>query len=227
MIQQSTTQVGLALVLALLAGAPASTPASAQDNAPPQLTAIEQSLKALQNQVATLGSRIDDLEAKLKQAGDSSAARTAAVARLHAAGIALESGQKLGEIPDAPAALAKFANTAPPTLAGLRLTFNVAATAAQAASTPDNAAFSPIDRMWQRVQSLVTVRHGNQVVVGTPAAVSLSSARLRLDSGDLAGAVDALAALDDPAKAAMAAWLGEAQALLDARAALAVLVAKS
>lgn len=203
-----------------------AAPAFAQVVAAPEPAAIEPTLNALQDRVAALSGRVDSLEANFKRANDASAALVATIARLHAAGIALQAGQKLGEVPGATAALARYADTAPPTEASLRLSFEMAAIAAHAASTPDNVALSTVDRMWQRVQTLITIRHGNQIVVGTPAAVTLSAARLRLEAGDLTGAVAALSALDAPAKAAMAAWLGEAQALLDARAALADLVAK-
>ena len=49
----------------------------------------------------------------------------------------------------------------------------------------------------------------------------LARARGSLDAGDLAGAVAAVATLTGPAAQAMADWLAQARALLDARAALA------
>jgi hypothetical protein len=81
--------------------------------------------------------------------------------------------------------------------------------------------------MWRRAQSLVTVRQGDKVLVGAPAAVTLNAARARLDAGDLAGAVAALGGLDGPAAKAMAGWRSDAQALVDARAALAALGTRS
>ena len=75
--------------------------------------------------------------------------------------------------------------------------------------------------MWQQVQTLFTIRQGETVLVGAPAAGVLAQARARLDAGDLAGAVAALARLDAAAAKAMAGWREQAQALLDARAALA------
>jgi hypothetical protein len=81
--------------------------------------------------------------------------------------------------------------------------------------------------MWRKAQTLVTVRQGDTVLVGAPAAVTLNAARGKLDAGDLAGAVAALSALDGPAAKAMAGWRSDAQALLDARAALTSLGARS
>ncbi len=55
---------------------------------------------------------------------------------------------------------------------------------------------------------------------GPPAAAALNTARIRLDNGDLAGAVAALQGMSTPAQNAMSGWIGQAQALLAARAAL-------
>jgi len=68
--------------------------------------------------------------------------------------------------------------------------------------------------------SLVTVREGDRLILGAPAAVALETARQKLEAGDLAGAVRTLDGLDPAAAAAMAEWRGRAQALLEARAAL-------
>jgi hypothetical protein len=70
-------------------------------------------------------------------------------------------------------------------------------------------------------RSLVTVKHGDQVLLGTSASSVLGAAQARLDAGDLAGAVAALDGLDAAAATAMASWRGQAQGLLDARNALA------
>ncbi|MDE2576616.1 MAG: hypothetical protein KGL55_15040, partial [Rhodospirillales bacterium] len=114
---------------------------------------------------------------------------------------------------------------APPTPARLRQEFPAVAAQALAASRPSTAGLSFAARMWQRVAGLVTVREGGHVLVGPPASVPLEAARTRLDAGDLAGAVAALDGLDKAAAAAMAPWRARAQALLDARAALAAMAA--
>jgi hypothetical protein len=169
---------------------------------------------------AALGARIDALDAKFTRELAQAAARVTTAARLRAVFQALESGQKLGEIPGAPPALAKFAQVAPPTEPNLRLRFPGAAEAAEAASRPSGDGQDFAGRMWSRAQTLVTVRQGDHVLVGAPAAVTLAAARAKLDAGDLAGALAALKPLDGAAAAAMAGWRTDAQALLDARSAL-------
>ena len=187
-------------------------------------------LDAAGGQLAALTPRLNQIEAQAKQAADGLAAvsqRAQRFARVQAAGVALEAGQRLGDIPGAPPALAKFATEAPPTEAGLRLSFNSAADAAQKASQPALTENRPLlDRMWTRAQQSVTVRQGDNVLVGDPIAGVIAHARQLLDAGDLAGALKALDGLAGPAKAAMADWTARAQSLLDARAAVAELAAR-
>ena len=151
--------------------------------------------------------------------------RTARIARAQAVSAALAAGQKLGSIPDAPPALARFATVAPPTEAALRLAFPAAEKAALNVSLPDMKGKSLLDRMLARLQDyhLITVRQGDEVVVGNLTAETLNHAHTLLRAGDLAGAVKTVSTLTgDPARA-MAAWLEDAKALLAAREALAVL----
>ena len=151
--------------------------------------------------------------------------RTARIARAQAVAAALAAGQKLGSIPDAPPALARFATVAPPTEAALRLAFPAAEKAALNVSLPDMKGKSLLDRMLARLQDyhLITVRQGDEVVVGNLTAETLNHAHTLLRAGDLAGAVKTVSTLTgDPARA-MAAWLEDAKALLAAREALAVL----
>ncbi len=142
------------------------------------------------------------------------------VARTQAASLALDAGQPLGALPNAPLALTRFANTAPPTLATLRAAFPEVARRARAASLPAGAT-SWTERMTQSLAGLVTIRRGNEVLVGAASAVVLAAAQDRLDAGDLAGTLLALDALDPAAATAAASWKADAQALLAARAALA------
>ena len=81
--------------------------------------------------------------------------------------------------------------------------------------------------MQNRAESLVTVRRGDNVLVGDPASGVIARARTALDAGDLAGAVTVLSTLSGPPAQAMAPWLGQAKALLEARAALAALAARA
>ncbi len=153
--------------------------------------------------------------------------RAQRISRIQVAAAALEAGQKLGEIPGAPPALARFAYNAPPTEAGLRLSFNTAAEAAQNASQPGAMEGQPFaSRLWTRAQQSLSVRQGDRVVLGDPVAGVLAHARQALEAGDLSGAVSTLDGLTGPAAAAMADWVGQARALLDARSALATMAAR-
>jgi hypothetical protein len=199
----------------------------------PAAPAATTDLKPLETRLDQVAARVDTL-----QGGDAGAVQALAgrlqaleqreqaaerMARLQAARVALEGGRALGDLPGAPPALTKFATANPPTEASLRLSFPAAATAAEQASVPATAGLSLAERVWQRVQSLVTVQQGGKVLVGPPAARLLAEARVRLDAGDLAGAVGTLDQLDPAAAKAIADWRGQAQSLLDARAALAAM----
>lgn len=153
--------------------------------------------------------------------------RAQRISRTQVAAAALEAGQKLGEIPGAPPALARFAYNAPPTEAGLRLSFNAAAEAAQNASQPGSMEGQPFaSRLWTRAQQSLSVRQGDRVVLGDPVAGLLAHARQALEAGDLSGAVSTLDGLTGPAAAAMADWVSQARGLLDARSALATMAAR-
>ena len=155
------------------------------------------------------------------------AERAQRVTRIQTALAALEAGQKLGDIPDASPALARFATDAPPTEAALRKSFNGAAEAAQHASQPAIMDDQPLAaRLWTRAQQSVSVRQGDRVLLGDPVSGILAHARQALDAGDLAGAVSALNGLAGPAAAAMADWTSQARALLEARAALATMAGR-
>jgi len=144
------------------------------------------------------------------------------IARAQAAGLALDAGQPLGALANAPPALARFATSAPPTLATLRASFPEIARRARAASQPGIAP-TWSERITQSLAGLVTIRRGNDVLVGAASSVVLAAAQDRLDAGDIAGAVAALDALDPAAAAVAAGWKSDAQAVLAARAALATM----
>ena len=192
----------------------------------------------LTGKVDTLGGRADALEPRVAaieqqdkqiagQLGTVSE-RSQRISRVQAAMVALDAGQRLGDIPGAPPAVARYAQDAPPTEQALRGSFDQAAAAAQHAEQPaltDDHSFG--SRLWTRAQQAVTVRQGDNVVVGDPLAGLLSRARQLLDAGDLAGAVAAVDTLTGPPAAAMADWAGQAHGLLDARKALSGLAAHS
>jgi hypothetical protein len=179
------------------------------------LDATTQQLGALTNRVAGIESNATNFDAVAK--------RLSRIARLQEAGFALESGRPVGDVPDAPAALARFAHTAPPTEEQLRLRFLRAKQAALAAKQPDDSDAPLANRVWERAQGLITIRRGDDVVIGNPSAVALDHAQSALDSGDLTGAVSAVEPLKGAPGQAMATWLADAKALLGAQAALAAM----
>ncbi len=196
---------GLAPLEARLAALESRPQASA---APADQAALGARIDALGKSLAGLSARLDGIER---------------LARAAAAASALAAGRPLGTLPGAPVALARFATAAPPTLAQLRLSFPAAARAERAASRPAAAGKPFLQRLLLQAGELITLRSGNRVIIGNPAEAALATAGTALDAGDLAAALAALAALPAPLAPAMAAWEGEAKALLAAQAALAVL----
>ncbi len=204
--------------------------------------AITSRLEAFEGRVASAEKSAKDAGAQASQQVSAAAAQLGAqvdakvgsvtetarqLSRLQAAGAALAAGQKLGEIPGAPPALARFATEAPPTEYQLRLAFPAAAQAAAAASQPEGIEDKPfLDRVWGRAQRSVSVRQGDRMVLGDAAGGILARAKQALDGGDLPAALTALDGLSVPSKAAMAGWIGQARALVEARAALAQLAAR-
>jgi hypothetical protein len=182
---------------------------------------------------AQLAQRLDADEARLSalehDVGQASRAvqQATRLARIQAGAVALNAGQPLGDIPGAPAAVARFAAAAPPTEAALRLAFPAAARAALAASQPDTTGKPFLSRLLTRAEDLVTVRQGDRVLIGDSAAGVIARARIALDAGDLAGAVAAVSTLSGPAASAVATWRSDAQSLLDVRASLAAMAAHS
>lgn len=172
--------------------------------------------------VAALDGRVGKLEQGAGQAAGVAKDASRAI-RVEAAETALAAGQKLGPLPDAPPALTRYTDTAPPTEAGLRADFSRVAEAARVASQPDISSRSFLDRALARVQQSVTVRRGNRVIVGDPAAGVLARAQDSVNAGDLAGAATTLGELRGAAQDAVHDWVDQVHALLAARAALAAM----
>ncbi len=194
--------------------------AALEQRQPPSLAPVEARLAGLEDRqrtLADLGHRLDADEARFA-AGEKRAVRAAQV---QLAAMALAAGQKLGEVAGAPAALARFANENPPTEASLRQSFPPAARQALAAAHPATDGEPLLTRLWAQAQDLVTIRQGDHVLIGDPAAGVLARARAALDAGDLATAAADVGTLQGAPAQAMAAWLAQARALLEARAALA------
>jgi len=141
----------------------------------------------------------------------------------------LEAGQALGPalggVPNAPAALTRFAQSAPPTEAALRLAFEDAARAARAAGEPAREGQGVAQSALARLSGLITVRRGEEVVWGDAASAEIERARRALEAGDIEGALARLARLPPPMRDAMRGWTDQAQALVAARAALRTLAA--
>ena len=178
-------------------------------------------LEAKQPADMQLAARLDALDKRSSANEQNASERSARLGQILAAEAALADGRPLGRLTDAPPALAKFADTPPPTLAGLRLAFPGAAQAALANSPAPQPGRPWYARMWVEARELITIRRGAQVLLGDPATGVLDRARELLDAGDLAGAVAMVDGLSDAQTTAMGEWLAEARALLDARAALA------
>jgi hypothetical protein len=149
------------------------------------------------------------------------------VARLQEAYFALSSGKPIGDLPDAPEVLARYSHVAPPTEADLRLRFPQAKQAALAATQSDERNQPFVGKVWEKAQGLITIRRGDEIMVGNPCEVILDRARTALDAGDIVGAVTAVQTLSGPPGQAMANWLADAKALVDARSALAQLAAQA
>ena len=140
--------------------------------------------------------------------------------RLQTARMALDAGQPIGNIPNAPPALALYATTAPPTEASLVSSFPEAARQANLVSVERVQGTSFWTRVLARMEGLVTITNGSHVVVGAPAAAITAQAQALLDAGDLAGAVATLDGLSPTTQAGLGDWLTQARNLLAARTAL-------
>ncbi len=198
---------------------PAPDSVSVQADLGEKLTLLTAQVQAMQAQFAADHGALATLAANNVDVTKLSA-KIVSLNRLESARIALESGLPLGDIPNAPPALAKFASIAPPTQAALQLSFPAAAAAANDASVARAANGSFWTGALQRLESLVTISNGTHVIVGAPAAAITAQAQILLEAGDLAGAVNALNGLSPTTQAAMGDWLAQAKALLAARAAI-------
>ncbi len=144
------------------------------------------------------------------------------MAKIQAAMLALQTGAPLGELTNAPEALGRYAEKAPPTEAVLRAQFQ--SYASKALAVGGNIGTDRRGTLWERVRAniigLVTVRRGNKIVVGDRAEAIISDARADLAEGNLSGAVQTLEGLPKNAQEVMQPWVTQAENLLAARAAL-------
>jgi len=207
------TQIGTRLdqlsgrVEALSGRAQAST-----DQLKQQLDAANAKIAALQSSatsVATAATRIDRL------------------IRLQAASVALANGRPLGAIPDAPPALARFTEKAPPTEAHLRLEFGAVQRNVLAAAKVDNTDRPFLERALGKAEELVSIRRGNEVVIGHSTVAALAQADAAVQAGDFPTALKSIGDMDPSAQKACTDWVAQVKSLLDARAALVDLAART
>jgi len=201
------------------AQAPAPNSVTVQADLAQKYADLAAQVNAMQAQQAADHGQLTQMQANSTDLGKLTT-RIALLNALETARMALDAGLPLGTIPNAPPALAQFATSAPATEAALRQSFPEAAEAAEAASLSPDGKVGFWARTKLRLEGIITISNGNTVLFGPPAAAVLNQARTALTAGDLAGAVADLQALSPPAQAAMAGWLAQAKALLDARAAL-------
>jgi hypothetical protein len=181
---------------------------------------------AAKEQISALTSRLIALEANAGNL-ETITKRLSRVARLQEAFFALESGRPIGDLPEAPEVLARYSHIAPPTEADLRLRFPQAEQAALEAGQSEELNQPFVGRVWEKAQGLITIRRGDEVMVGNPCEVILNRARTALDAGDIVRAITAVESLSGRPSQAMAKWLADAKALVDARSALAQLAAQA
>lgn len=189
-----------------------------------ETASVRQDLDAVQQQLTQLSGQSQALSQNA-QALSQLTAKADRLSHILRAQAALRAGLPLGTIADAPPALTRFAQSAPPTEADLRVAFPGAAKAAEKAGEPTADQGGFWHRVWLRAQGLVTVRQGDRVILGDPTGAILAHAQQLLDAGDLSGALTVVGTLTGPAAAAMAPWEGKAQALLAAEQALAKMAA--
>lgn len=182
------------------------------------------SLDQLKQQLDAANAKIAALQAANTSVA-AAATRIDRLIRLQAASIALTNGRPLGAIPDAPPALARYAEKPPPTEAQLRLAFGQVQHDVLAAAKVDDTDKPFLERALGKAEELVSIRRGNEVVIGHSTAAALAQADAAVQAGDFPAALKALGEMDPSAQKAAAGWVAQVKSLLDARAALADLAA--
>jgi hypothetical protein len=181
---------------------------------------------ALKQQMDTANSKIAGLQASSTSVA-TAGSRVDRLIRIQGAAVALENGRPLGTLPDAPPAVARFAEKPPPTEAQLRLAFAKVQRDALAASKVDTTERPFLERALGKAEELVTIRRGDDVVVGNSTAAALAQADAAVQAGDFPAALKAMGQLDPAAQKASADWVAQVRSLLDARAALVEMAARA
>lgn len=196
----------------IAAPAPASAPVPAPGMAPEALAQLQARMEAAERAAAAWQSEVAALTRRLTAAE----ARTERLALVEALRGRFVAGAPLGPVlarlgAEVPAALARYREAGAPTEAALRLAFEEAVRTARARAAETRPS---------GVGSLFTIRRGDTVVWGDQAEGTLERARRALEAGDIPAALAQLRELPPAHRAAFAAWVGNAEALAAARAAL-------
>jgi len=203
--------------------AAAQRAANAEQATAQRLAAIEQGLaQRLTALDQSTTERLAPLQDALRRLS-AAEARTRRLGAIDALRTLLDAGQPLGSaLPGLGAAppepLARYTSAAPPTEAALRLSFEEAVRQARATNPAQ-------ESLTNRLNSLLTIRRGDEVIWGDSSEVQIERARRALEAGDVEGALAALARLPEANRAALRGWIGDAEALVAARAALRSLAA--
>lgn len=182
-------------------------------------------LDQTKQQVDAANAKITALQSATTSVSTASA-RIDRLIRIQAASIALANGRPLGNIPDAPPALTRFADKPPPTEAQLRLAFVQVQRNALAAAKVDTSDRPFLERALGKAEELMTIRRGNDLVIGHSTAATLAVADAAVQAGDFPTALKALSELDPSAQKVTADWVAQVKSVLDARAALTDLAAR-
>ncbi|MDC7676132.1 COG4223 family protein [Asticcacaulis machinosus] len=204
-----------AQVQALKAPAPAVNPAAVQ--APTDTPTVQ--VYSDPTTLARLSQRIDELEARQREVTAAAAAVEAATALQLAArstqpfSAQLTAAERTLTDPSPLAALRAHADKGVMSEAALALEFPAYAAKAHATvKTPEDR-----DTLWSGVMdalgSIISIRALSRVE-GSDVDATLRRAELRLNSGDLSGAMTHIDALPTPAQRALGIWLDQARARL-------------
>ena len=138
---------------------PGSGSVAAQADLSVKLATVAAQLNAVQSQMAADHGALTLLQSNSLDL-TKLAARIELLNQLETARMALDAGQPLGTIANAPPALSNFATTPPPTEAALRLGFPAAARAAEAASVAGDTKGGAWAHALARLENFVTVSAG-------------------------------------------------------------------
>ena len=216
------------------AAPPAPAPAAPSPETDKDIAALKAEIAGLHTSLQTLGGSVDGIKAAANASGTANqkavagARASAAIGIAARLGAALEAGKpfaadlallqpliqddaKLGELS---AALLPAAQSGVASRATLAAEFPAMAKAALADDRADD---SFGERLLGKVKGVVSLRRVGADVPGDSAEAKLARAEAALDGGDLAKAVELVKSLPPQTQRATSAWLGRAEAHLNAQ----------